>query len=112
MILALRLFFGIVLISMIATVGWACLEVPLWDLPKEVSGHPWFIATLADVYWGFLIFWLWIAYRETSWLARGLWLVGMLGLGNITAALYGFIQVCSVPLGASIDDVLLRRKSA
>ena len=111
MIVALRLFFGIVLLSMIATVGWACVQVPLWDLPASVSGHPWFIATLADVYWGFLIFWLWVAYKETSWASRLLWLIGMLALGNITAALYALLQVCRVPTDASMEDVLLRRKA-
>ena len=71
--------------------------------------HPWFVATLFDAYFGFLWFWAWIAYRETSHLARGLWLVLILGLGNIAMAAYVLLQLRTLPANATAQDLLLRR---
>ena len=71
--------------------------------------HPWFVATLADAYFGFLWFWAWIAYKEGSNLARAAWLVGVLGLGNIAMAAYMLLQLRKLPAGATAEALLLRR---
>lgn len=112
MILILRCFFIVVLLSMLAVTTWASRQIPLWNLPSEILTHPWFIATLFDAYWGFLTFYCWLVYKETSWLARGLWLIAILLLGNIAMAIYALIQLFKTPLHGSVEDVLLRRKTA
>lgn len=109
---ALRLFFALVLLSMLAVTSWASLECALWKTPREVVMHPWFIATLFDTYWAFLTFYCWLAYKEVSWLSRGLWLLGILLLGNIAMAIYMLIQLFKVRASAKIEDVLLRRTRA
>jgi hypothetical protein len=79
-------------------------------LADPVAGtHPWFVATLFDAYFGFLWFWAWIAYRETSNLARGTWLVLIVGLGNIAMAAYMLLQLRALPANATAQDLLLRR---
>jgi len=70
--------------------------------------HPWFVATLFDAYFGFLWFWAWIAYKETSSLARGGWLVGVLLLGNIAMAAYMLLQLRKLPPDAPAQALLLR----
>lgn len=109
MILPLRLFFFIVLFSMVAVTTWAGKQVPLWELPYETWTHPWWIATLVDAYWGFLTFYCWVVYKEVSWTARIAWLVAILLLGNIAMAIYALIQLFRVPADGRIEDVLLRR---
>lgn len=109
MILFLRFFFLIVLLSMLAVTGWASLECAMWNTPRAVVTHPWFIATLFDTYWAFLTFYCWLAYKERSWVAKISWLLGILLLGNIAMATYLLIQLFRVPLTARIDEVLLRR---
>ncbi len=94
---------------MLAVTSWASLECALWKTPREVVMHPWFIATLFDTYWAFLTFYCWVAYKETSWLARLAWLIGILLLGNIAMAIYMLIELFEVPATARIDEVLLRR---
>ncbi|MBL9133727.1 MAG: DUF1475 family protein [Verrucomicrobiaceae bacterium] len=111
MILFLRVFFALVLLSMLAVTGWAGVQCALWKTPREVVTHPWFIATLFDTYWAFLTFYCWLAYKEVSWLARALWLVAILLLGNIAMAVHMLIQLFKVPTNARIEDVLLRRKT-
>ena len=111
MILFLRIFFLIVLASMLAVTSWASLQVPLWKIPGEVGGHPWFIATLFDTYWAFFTFYCWLFYRETSALARGLWLLGIICLGNIAMSVYMLIRLFRLPLDATARDLLLRPES-
>lgn len=112
MIFFLRVFFIVVLISMLAVTTWASKQVPLWKIPYETWTHPWWIATLFDAYWGFLTFYCWVVYKETSVLARAVWLVAILLLGNIAMAVYALIQLFRVPANGSIETVLLRRKRA
>lgn len=112
MIVSLRLFFIVVLVSMLAVTSWASIQCPLWELPGEVGGHPWFVATLFDAYWGFLTFYCWVVYKETSWAARIAWLVGILLLGNIAMAVYMLIQLFRVSADAKIEEVLLRKTAA
>jgi len=80
-------------------------------LAASPAGNPWFIATLFDAYFGFLWFWLWVAYKETSWLARIVWLALILTLGNIAMASYMLIQLFRLSAGAKIEDLLLRRSA-
>jgi hypothetical protein len=108
MIWFLRIAFSFVLVAMLAVTTWASLQLPLWHTPKEVFGHPWFIATLFDTYFAFLTFYCWLAYKETSNLARVLWLVAILLLGNIAMAVYMLIQSFRLPTNATVADLLLR----
>ena len=109
MITFLRVFFIIVLISMLGVTGWASMQCALWDTPRAVATHPWFIATLFDTYWAFLTFYCWVVYKERGWIARIAWLLGILLLGNIAMAIYMLIQLFRVPANARIEDFLLRK---
>jgi hypothetical protein len=97
---------------MLCATGWASLRLPFWHTPESVVLHPWFIATLFDTYFGFLTFWLWLAYRETSWLARTVWLTAILALGNIAMSSYMLLIVWRLPTTAGIRQVLLRPDAA
>lgn len=109
MIVFLRVFFSIVLVSMLWVTSWASMQCALWETPRAVATHPWFIATLFDTYWGFLTFYCWLAYKERAWMAKILWLVGILLLGNIAMSVYMLIQLFRVPANARLEDVLLRK---
>lgn len=111
MIWFLRMLFLVVVVSMLAVTGWASSHVALWKTPREVVTHPWFIATLFDTYWGFLTFYVWLAYKEISNVTRILWLVAILLLGNIAMASYVLIQLFRLPADAKIEELLLRRSS-
>jgi hypothetical protein len=109
MILFLRLLFSLVLASMLWVTTWAGMQCALWDTPRAVATHPWFIATMFDTYWGFITFYCWLAYKERSWVAKIAWLVAVLLLGNIAMSIYILIQLFRVPAGARIEEVLLRK---
>ena len=109
MILLLRGLFISILVAMLCVTSWASMQVALWEMPRAVATHPWFIATLFDTYFAFLAFWLWVAWRERKWWRSLLWLVAIFLLGNIAMAIYMLIRLFQLPRTASLEDVLLRR---
>ncbi|MBC7368991.1 MAG: DUF1475 family protein [Undibacterium sp.] len=109
MILFLRALFTVVLLSMLAVTSWASYRCPLFSVPREVSTHPWFIATLADAYWGFITFYVWVAYKQTTLLARLAWFVAIVLLGNIAMAAYCLAELFHVPLNTKLSAVLTVR---
>ena len=109
MILFLRCLFSGILLAMIAVTSWASTEVALWDTPRAVVTHPWFIATLFDTYFAFLAFWLWVAWLEKTWLRRITWLVAILLLGNIAMAIYMLVRLFHLPRTATMEEVITRR---
>ena len=103
------------LLSLVGVSIWATAQIGIGEailalLATPSDGtHPWFVATLFDAYFGFLWFWAWIAYKETSNAARAVWLVLVLGLGNIAMAGYMLLQLRRLPAGAAAEALLLRR---
>jgi hypothetical protein len=108
-------FAVIAILGLIGVSIWAASHVGIVPAIRDLianpsAGHtPWLVATLLDAYFGFLWFWLWIAYKETRWAPRLLWLVLVLGLGNIAMGAYMLIRIAQLPKGATFEDLLLRR---
>lgn len=104
--------------SLVAVSIWASGHIDIADaladlLAKPAAGNnPWLVATLFDAYFGFLWFWLWIAYREPGVLSRLVWLVLILLLGNIGMAAYMLLALWRLPTGAPIALLLAPRVRA
>ena len=111
----LTLFSLLVLATLIGVSIWASARISIVPVIEAVmqrpgEGHtPWLVATLFDAYFGFLWFWLWIAYKETNWLASLAWLLPILALGNMAMAVYMLIQLWKLPPAPTAADLLLRR---
>ncbi len=94
---------------------WATGHVSIAPALADLFGHPaagfnpWFVATTFDAYFGFLWFWLWVAYKENSWMARIVWLLLILLGGNMSMAIYMLIQLWRLPPGAKIESLLLKK---
>ena len=108
-------FSTVVLAALIGVSIWATAQVGIGDAIRVLvdtpaaGTHPWFIATLFDAYFGFLWFWLWVAYKESGWTPRIVWLLLILALGNIAIAIYVLLQLRRLPAGAGAEGLLLRR---
>jgi hypothetical protein len=107
----LRTLFTVVLASMLAVVSWASEHTPLFQIPRAVFTHPWFIATLFDAYWAFVTFFVWVAWKEQSLAARVLWFVALIALGNIAMATYMLRELFHVPTNGPLEPVFTRRNS-
>lgn len=109
MILFLRVLFLTILASMLAVISWASLDTPLFAIPRDVISHPWFIATLFDAYWAFIVFFVWAAWKEQSTVARILWFISVIALGNVAMAVYFLRELFQVPAEGPLDPVFTRR---
>ncbi|MGH8455912.1 MAG: DUF1475 family protein [Stenotrophobium sp.] len=109
-LLALTAIITLVTISTWAT-GHIGVMAAIRDLlaRPRAGNNPWFIATLFDTFFAFLWFWLWVAYKETGWIARIVWLLLIFTLGNMAMGAYVLIQLLRLPAGAGAQDLLLRR---
>lgn len=109
MAVRLKILFTLILLTIVGTTTWASLQLPLWETPRAVVGHPWFIATLVDTYLAFFTYWLWVVYKERSALRSAVWLVLIVLTGNMAMAVYALIQLWRLPPGGGVEDFLLRR---
>ena len=60
-----------------------------------IISHPWGIASLVDLYTGFVLYSVWIAFRERSLPLTILWIVLMMVLGFWAGALYMLLALNS-----------------
>ncbi|MCP4190703.1 MAG: DUF1475 domain-containing protein [Planctomycetaceae bacterium] len=102
----LLVMFCLILVGMLLITTWASLDRSMLDAGSELMTYPWFIATLADAYFGFLTFYAWVAYRETSGLKRVVWFILIMTLGNIAMAVYMLIQLMTWRSGQPADLLL------
>lgn len=109
MIIALRFLFLVIVLAMIAGTIWACLEEDVFDGGSHILRFRWGWMTLADAYFGFLTFFVWVAYKETSLVSRLAWFMAIVILGNIAMSIYALLQLFRVPANARVEEVLLRR---
>lgn len=93
--------FAAILISMLVVTTLTSLKMPIWDAFSTFSDNPWAVATLWDAYFGFLTFYVWVAWRETAMGARILWFILIMALGNIAMSLYVLIQLFQLKPGQS-----------
>lgn len=89
----LILFFASIFIFMLIMTTLTSMKMPIWDAFATFGDNPWAVATLWDAYFGFLTFYVWVAWKERRNSSRLLWFILIMALGNITMSLYVLIQL-------------------
>jgi len=89
----LRAAIGVLGLALLGVVVWAALaggdlHGTLAQQFAVISTLPWGVASLFDLYAGFVLFGVIILMTERSWVMAGLWAAPMLLLGNIWAAVW------------------------
>lgn len=125
----LILYFVFVLIAM-TWVSWYASTAPtITSLPQyaalagkeglnvihgyiTVCSEPWGLATMFDAYFGFLAFWLYVAWRERTVGARLGWLVALLILGNFAIAGYALRCLWAAPGETDLGKVFFTRQAS
>lgn len=95
--------------AMVAVTTWASLDANVLVGFQRLLADRWGVATLFDAYFGFLWFWLWIAYKEASPWRSLLWLLLLGALGNLAIAAYVMVQLVRLQPGDGFETLLLRR---
>ena len=93
-------------VTMTIVIIWAQSEVSIFDSP--IPNLPWGIVSLVDLYSGFILFSLWIFYKENI-LPSILWTFFVMTLGSFTIALYVIYSIKNS--GGSIEKFFMGSNS-
>ena len=105
---ALKLLFGAIFVWMIVMTIRTSMTVSLWSSLHSFADNPWAVATRWDAYFGFITFWVWVAYKESTVWSRALWLVLILALGNIAMSFYVLLQLFRLKPDQPVEAALWR----
>lgn len=108
----LIVLFVAIILTMLVVTSLASIKRPLWDSAAEFHwiSSPWSVATLFDAYFGFVTFYVWVAYKERTAVARVAWFVLIMMLGNIAMSAYMLLQLSKLRPGQSLEAMLLRAR--
>jgi len=83
-----------------------------------ILNNPWGIVSLVDLYVGFILFAMWMSFREKDLLHAIVWVISIMVLGFFTGALYVLIALYTSKndwltffLGARKEKVLKQSKN-
>lgn len=88
-----KLIAWIALLAMIAALLNGFINGNFGEDGSALLANPWGIVSIIDLYAGFVLFSLWIAFREQSIWAAVLWIVLMMVLGFFTGSLYVLVML-------------------
>ncbi len=122
---ALIVYFVLVLVAMTWVSWYACTAPSITSLKQyagkglnvvggyvTVCSEPWGLATMFDAYFGFLAFWLYVAWRESSISAWLGWFVALMLLGNFAIAGYALLCLFGAKGETDLGKVFFTRKVA
>ncbi len=118
-------YFTVVLLAMTWVSWYACTAPSISSLPEytgkglnviggyvTVCSEPWGLATMLDAYFGFMVFWLYVAWRERTVASRLGWFVALMLLGNFAIAGYALICLLNSDSETDLGKIFFTRKSA
>ena len=122
---AVTLYFIFVLVAMTWVSWYACVTPSISSLPEyagkglnvldgyvTVCSEPWGLATMFDAYFGFLAFWLYVAWREQTIASRLGWFIALMLLGNFAIAAYALLCLKQSGDETDLGKVFFTRKAS
>ncbi len=105
----LKIIFISILVFMIYATMQASLQLNLMTHLPTLIQDPWAVMTLYDAYFAFFFFYLWVHYKEESWIVRIFMFVMIAGLGTMAMSLYMLIKIFKLKEGEGMETLLLRK---
>ena len=107
---SLIVLFAVLFIYIVYTVISTSIESNLFKEWDFLASIPWMKATLIDFYINTVVIFVWMSFRENSWLARILWLIGFVLLGSIITTLYVLVQLFKLDKNEPVINAFLLKK--
>ncbi len=76
------------LLAMVAVLLYGFIVGDFSSDGAELLANPWGIVSVVDLYVGFIIFSMWIAFREKNTFLAVIWIILMMVFGFLTACVY------------------------
>lgn len=105
----LKALFALILLAMLFVTIAASIEQNLFEAVGNMWPNWWFKATLADAYFGFITFFVWVAYKELRLWRRMIWFALIMLLGNLAIPAYMLLELYKLQVGDTIETLLTRR---
>ena len=105
----LKTLFALMLLAMLFVTIAASIEQNLFEAVGNMWPNWWFKATLADAYFGFITFFVWVAYKELRLWRRMIWFALIMLLGNLAIPAYMLLELYKLQVGDTIETLLTRR---
>ena len=88
---AIKILSGLGVLAMTAVLFYGFTQGDFLVQGAELLSNPWGIVSMVDLYTGFILFSIWIVFRETSFWKAVLWVILMMVLGFFTGSVYTFL---------------------
>jgi len=105
----LRALFALILFAMLAVIITASIDQNIFEAVGNMWPNWWFKATLADAYFGFLTFFVWVAYKELHLWRKLVWFALIMLLGNLAISAYMLFELYKLQIGDTVETLLTRR---
>ena len=105
----LKTLFALMLIGMLSVTVTASIDQNIFEAVGKMWPNWWFKATMADAYFGFLTFFVWVAYKEIHLWRKLVWFASIMLLGNLAISAYMLVELYKLQAGDTIETLLTRR---
>ena len=105
----LRVLFALIFVGMLSLVITASIDQNIFEAVGEMWPNWWFKATLADTYFGFLTFFVWVAYKELRLWRKLIWFASIMLLGNVAISAYILLELFKLQEQDNFETLLTRR---
>jgi hypothetical protein len=105
----LKALFALILLAMLFITIAASMEQNLFEAVGNMWPTWWFKVTLADAYFGFITFFVWVAYKEIRLWRKMVWFALIMLLGNLAIPTYMLLELSKLKVGDTIETLLTRR---
>jgi len=105
----LRALFALIFIGMLAVIITASKDQNIFEAVGNMWPNWWFKATLADAYFGFLTFSVWVTYKELHLWRKLIWFASIMLLGNLAISAYILLELFKLQEKDNFETLLTRR---
>ena len=105
----MKALYALIFFAMLSVTITASIDQNIFEAVGEMWPNWWFKATLADAYFGFLTFFVWVAYKELRLWRKLLWFALIMLLGNFAMSAYMLLELYRLQVGDTLETLLTRR---
>ena len=105
----LKAIFALILLAMLSVTITATIDQNIFEAVGKMWPNWWFKATLADAYFGFLTFFVWVTYKELHLWRKLVWFASIMLLGNLATSAYMLLELFKLKEGDTMKTLLTRR---
>ena len=105
----LKALFALILLAMLSVIITASIDQNIFEAVGKMWPNWWFKATLADAYFGFLTFSVWVIYKELHLWRKLIWFASIMILGNVAISAYIMLELFKRQEQDNFETLLTRR---